>query len=145
MAGHNKWSKIKRSKGVEDAKRSALFAKIGNESIAASRACDGDLTNLRLATAISKAKASNVPKATYERAVKTGVESKNAGDNAEVVIYEGVACGGVGFLVHCLTDNRNRTAPAVRRRLPSAGLPNRSACATPSPSGKRRSAPRSKR
>ena len=54
MAGHNKWSKIKRQKGVNDAKRGAIFTRIGNQiAIAARSGADPDM-NPSLALAIEK-------------------------------------------------------------------------------------------
>ncbi|PIZ60333.1 YebC/PmpR family DNA-binding transcriptional regulator, partial [Candidatus Saccharibacteria bacterium CG_4_10_14_0_2_um_filter_41_11] len=31
MSGHSKWSTIKREKGIKDAKRGAVFTRIGNQ------------------------------------------------------------------------------------------------------------------
>ena len=72
LAGHNKWSKIRHAKGKNDAQRGLLFSKISIEISAASRACGGDLSNIRLQAAISKAKSSNMPKDNIENAIKKG-------------------------------------------------------------------------
>lgn len=37
MSGHSKWSTIKREKGAKDAKRGAVFTKIGNQIAIAAR------------------------------------------------------------------------------------------------------------
>ena len=72
LAGHNKWSKIRHAKGKNDAQRGLLFSKISIEISAASRACGGDMSNIRLQAAISKAKSSNMPKDNIENAIKKG-------------------------------------------------------------------------
>lgn len=112
MAGHNKWSKIKRGKAVEDAKRGAVFTKIGNQiAIAARSGADPD-TNPALAMAIEKAKAVNMPTTNIERAIAR-VADKSAAQLQEV-LYEGYGPGGVAIMVECATDNVNRTYPDVR-------------------------------
>lgn len=112
MAGHNKWSKIKRGKAVEDAKRGAVFTKIGNQiALAARGGTDPDM-NPSLALAIEKAKQANMPKANIERSIAR-VADKNAAQLQEVM-YEGYGPGGVAVIVECATDNVNRTYPEVR-------------------------------
>ena len=112
MAGHNKWSKIKRGKAVEDAKRGAVFTKIGNQiALAARSGTDPDM-NPSLALAIDKAKQANMPKSNIERSIAR-VADKNAAQLQEVM-YEGYGPGGVAVIVECATDNINRTYPEVR-------------------------------
>lgn len=112
MAGHNKWSKIKRGKAVEDAKRGAAFTKLGNQIALAARAgADPDM-NPSLALAIEKAKQANMPKANIERSIAR-VSDKDAAQLMEV-LYEGYGPGGVAILVECATDNINRTYPEVK-------------------------------
>jgi YebC/PmpR family DNA-binding regulatory protein len=112
MAGHNKWSKIKRGKAVEDARRGAVFTKLGNQiALAARSGTDPDM-NPALALAIEKAKASNMPKANIERSIAR-VTDKDAAQLQEV-LYEGYGPGGVAVIVECATDNTNRTYPEVR-------------------------------
>lgn len=119
MAGHNKWSKIKRGKAVEDAKRGAVFTKIGNQiAIAAKRGSDPDM-NPALAMAIEKAKQANMPKNNIERSIARASD-KSAAELQEVV-YEGYGSGGVGVIVECATDNVNRTYPEVRHAFTKAG------------------------
>ena len=112
MAGHSKWAQIKRQKGVNDAKRGAVFTKIGNQIAIAARAGTDPLTNSALAMVIEKAKQANMPKANIEKAIAR-VADKNAAQ-LEEIIYEGYGPNGVAFLVECLTDNRNRAASDVR-------------------------------
>ncbi|MGC6483210.1 MAG: YebC/PmpR family DNA-binding transcriptional regulator [Synechococcus sp.] len=115
MAGHSKWAQIKRTKAVVDAKRGAVFTRIGREITVAARAGGDPAGNFQLRTAIAKAKAAGVPAANIDRAIAKG--SGQGGDGAhqlETIRYEGYAAGGVAVLVHALTDNRNRTAADVR-------------------------------
>lgn len=112
MAGHNKWSKIKRGKAVEDAKRGATFTRIGNQIALAARSGADPSMNPALALAIEKAKAANMPNTNIERSIAR-VTDKSAAQLQEV-LYEGYGPGGVAVLVECATDNINRTYPEVR-------------------------------
>lgn len=112
MAGHNKWSKIKRGKAVADAQRGAVFTKIGNQIALAARSGTDPSMNPALALAIEKAKAANMPNANIERSIAR-VADKSAAQLQEVV-YEGYGPGGVAIIVECATDNINRTYPEVR-------------------------------
>ncbi len=119
MAGHNKWSKIKRDKGANDAKRGAVFTKIGNQiAIAARSGTDPDM-NPALAMAIEKARQANMPKDNIQRSIDR-VADKNAAAMEEVT-YEGYGPGGVGIIVETTTDNRNRTLPEVKTALVKNG------------------------
>ena len=113
MAGHSKWAKIHRGKAVEDAKRGAIFTKLGNAiAVAAKNGADPDL-NFSLRLAIDKAKQSNMPANNIQRAIDRG-SGKLGGDQIQEVMYEGYGPGGTAILVECATDNINRTYPAVR-------------------------------
>lgn len=112
MAGHNKWSKIKRGKAVEDAKRGAAFTRIGNQIALAARSGTDPSMNPALALAIEKAKAANMPNTNIERSIAR-VSDKSAAQLQEVM-YEGYGPGGLAILVECATDNTNRTYPEVR-------------------------------
>ncbi len=48
-----------------------------------------------------------------ERAIKKATSAVDE-TNYDEITYEGYGPGGVGILVHALTDNRNRTATNVR-------------------------------
>ncbi len=112
MSGHSKWSTIKRTKGVKDAARGAVFTKLGNAiAIAARSGTDPDM-NFALRLAMDKAKAANMPAANIQRAIDR-VKDKNAAQLQEV-LYEGYGPGGVAILVEVATDNINRTYPEVR-------------------------------
>lgn len=112
MSGHSKWSTIKRQKAATDAKRGAIFTKLGNQIAIAARGGTDPSINSSLAMAIEKAKAANMPMANIQRAIDR-VADKNAAQLQEV-LYEGYGPGGVAILVECATDNINRTYPEVR-------------------------------
>lgn len=112
MSGHSKWSTIKRQKGLADAKRGAIFTKIGNQIAVAAKGGGDPAMNPALAMAIEKAKAANMPNANIDRAIARATD-KNAAQLQEV-LYEGYGPGGVGILVECATDNLNRTYPEVK-------------------------------
>ena len=115
MAGHSKWSKIKRDKGANDAKRGAIFTKLGNQIALAARAgADPDM-NPALALAIDKAKSANMPNANIERSIAR-VADKNA-KTLEEVTYEGMGPGGIGLMIEVATDNKNRTLPEIKTAL----------------------------
>ena len=114
MAGHSKWSQIKRTKAVVDAKRSAVFTRLGREIMVAARSGGDPAGNFQLRTAISKAKAAGMPAANVERAIAKGSGQSADGAQLEEVRYEGYGPGGMAVLVEALTDNRNRTAADLR-------------------------------
>ncbi|MBT7697865.1 MAG: YebC/PmpR family DNA-binding transcriptional regulator [Desulfobacterales bacterium] len=121
MSGHSKWSTIKHKKGAADAKRGKIFSKLIKEITVAARMGGGDSeANPRLRHALNAAKSQNMPKDTYERAVKKGT-GELEGVNYEEIIYEGYGPGGVAVLVECLTDNRNRTIATIRHAFSKAG------------------------
>jgi YebC/PmpR family DNA-binding regulatory protein len=115
MAGHSKWAQIKRTKAVVDAKRGAVFTRLGREITVAARGGGDPAGNFQLRTAIEKAKAAGVPNANIERATAKGSgQAGGEGVQDEPVRYEGYGPGGVAVLIEALTDNRNRTAADLR-------------------------------
>jgi len=112
MSGHSKWSKIKRDKGANDAKRGAVFTRIGNQIALAARSGADPSMNPTLALAIEKAKAANMPNANIERSIARVTDKSAAALNE--VVYEGYGPGGVAVIVECATDNIHRTYPEVR-------------------------------
>ena len=117
MAGHNKWSKIKRKKAVTDAKRGAHFTKLIREITVAAREGGGEPEyNARLRLAIDTAKAASMPAENIERAIKKGT-GELEGVSYEEVTYEGYGPGGVALFIECLTDNTNRSVADVRHAL----------------------------
>ena len=115
MAGHSHWANISRKKAVVDAKRGKLWSKLAKAIIVAAKhgGADPD-ANLRLRYAIDAAKAVSMPKDNIQRAIKTGTGDLKGG-NLEESIYEGYAAGGVAVMCEILTDNKNRTAPEIRK------------------------------
>ena len=116
MSGHSKWHNIQKTKGAADAKRSAIFTKIAKEIIVAVKEGGGSgdpNNNSRLAAVIAKAKAANMPNDNIKRTIDKALGAGNT-DNFEAVTYEGYGPGGVAVIVEALTDNRQRTVPAVR-------------------------------
>ena len=115
MSGHSKWATTKHKKAVIDAKRGKLFAKLIKNIEVAARLGGGDPAgNPTLYDAIQKAKKSSVPNDNIDRAVKRGSGAEAGGAQYETLWYEAMAPGGVGLLIECLTDNRNRSASDVR-------------------------------
>ena len=119
MSGHSKWATIKRAKGANDAKRGAVFTKLGNMIAIAARSGTDPLLNPALYTAIEKARAANMPMSNLDRAIAR-VADKNAAQLMEVM-YEGYGPGGTAILVECATDNINRTLPEVRTAFTKHG------------------------
>jgi YebC/PmpR family DNA-binding regulatory protein len=119
MSGHSKWSTIKRQKGITDAKRGAVFTRIGNQIAIAARGGTDPTMNSALAMAIEKAKAANMPSNNIDRAIAR-VADKSAAQLQEVM-YEGYGPGGVAVLVECATDNLNRTYPEVKHAFAKHG------------------------
>jgi YebC/PmpR family DNA-binding regulatory protein len=119
MSGHSKWATIKRQKGANDAKRGALFTKLGNQIAIAARAGIDPATNSALAMAIEKAKSANMPNDNIQRSIQRSADKSAA--QLEEVMYEGYGPGGVAVLVECATDNRNRTLPEVRSAFTKNG------------------------
>ena len=115
MSGHSHWAGIKYKKAAADAKRGKIWSKVARMIIVAAKAGGGDPSaNLTLRYAIDKAKASNMPKDTIEKAIKKGTGDLE-GVTYEEVLYEGYGHSGVAIMVEALTDNRNRTTPEVKR------------------------------
>jgi len=113
MAGHSHWSKIKRAKGANDAKRGKIWSKIARKIIIAAKAGGDPRDNLNLRYTIDEAKAVNMPKDTIEKAILKGT-GELGGENYENATYEGYGPGGVAIFIEALTNNRSRTAPEMR-------------------------------
>jgi YebC/PmpR family DNA-binding regulatory protein len=121
MSGHSHWATIKHKKAAVDAKRGKRWSKLAKAIIVAAKHGGGDPDqNLRLRYAIDDAKADGVPKENIQRAIKTGT-GELAGENLDEVIYEGYGAAGVAVLCEALTNNRNRTAPEIRKVFELSG------------------------
>lgn len=115
MAGHSHWAGIKHKKAVIDSKRSKLWSKLSKAIIVAAKLGGGDPdANIRLRAAIQEAKSLSLPKDNIERAIKKGTGELEGG-NVEETLYEGYGPAGVAVMCEIMTDNRNRTAPEIRK------------------------------
>ncbi|MFW5702719.1 MAG: YebC/PmpR family DNA-binding transcriptional regulator [Candidatus Dojkabacteria bacterium] len=121
MSGHSKWSKIKRKKGANDAKRGAVFTKLGRDITMAAQESGGDPdTNFSLRLLVKKAKSENMPIDNIERAIKRGTGELEGG-RIERVIYEFVGNNGLMGIVAAATDNTNRTVSELKNLIESKG------------------------
>ncbi len=120
MAGHSKWANIQHRKGAADKKRAAAFAKLSKEISIAAKLGGPDVDgNPRLRLAVKNARAESMPKDNIQRAIDKGA----GGDSSDYfdIRYEGFAMAGVGVIVECSTDNKNRTAGDVRSTFGKKG------------------------
>lgn len=123
MSGHSKWATIKRQKGVNDAKRGQAFTKISNAITIAVKQSGGNTdpeTNVKLRFAVDKARGSNMPKDSIDRAIQKGAGPASGAD-LEEALYEGFAPGGVGLLVETVTDKKQRTVAEVKNVIEKNG------------------------
>ena len=121
MSGHSKWATIHRKKGLIDAARGKVFQKLAKEIYVAAKSGTPDPdSNASLRLVVEKAKAANMPKDNIQKAIDKAKGAGN-GENYESIRYEGYGPGGVAIMVDCLTDNRNRTASAVRSTFSKRG------------------------
>lgn len=121
MSGHSKWSKIKRKKGVNDSRRSKIWARLTREIMIAARDGGGETSmNPKLGLAVEKAKAENMPKDNIERAIKRGAGEIEGADYVEIT-YEGYGPHGIAFFVEVLTDNTNRSVADIRSMFSKSG------------------------
>lgn len=116
MAGHSKWSQIKRKKGANDKKRSAIISKHIRAITAAVRSGGGGdpAANLSLKNAIAAAKTDTVPADNIENAIKRALGEGEGGTQYKEATYEGYGPGGTAILIETLTDNVNRTVGEIR-------------------------------
>ncbi len=114
MAGHNKWSKIKHTKAVQDSKKAALFTKMAHNIALAARDRGGDPDkNFEMRLAVDRAKSVNMPKENIDRAIKRGTGELNEG-KLEELFYEGVGPAKTQFIIKSVTDNKNRAAADIK-------------------------------
>ncbi len=122
MSGHSHWATIRRKKGAADAKKGAIFTRLAREIVMAARDGGGDPgSNIRLALAIEKARASNMPKDNIERAIRRGTGEDKDAAAIEEITFEGYGPHGAAVMIDCVTDNRNRTIADVRHVFSRAG------------------------
>ena len=115
MSGHSKWAQIRRSKGVNDARRGQLFTRLGREIVVAVREGGGGdpNANFRLRMAVQHARDANMPMDNIERTIKRALGGSD-GMSLEEITYEGYGPAGTALLVQTVTENRNRTVAEVR-------------------------------
>lgn len=117
MSGHSKWATIKHKKAAADAKKGKIFSNLAKEITVAARMGGGDPgSNITLRTLLAKCKSVNMPADNIERAIKKGTGELQA-DIIEEIVFESYAPGGVGLIITCLSDNRNRSVAEVRHAL----------------------------
>lgn len=122
MSGHSHWATIRRKKGAADAKKGAIFTRLAREIVMAARDGGSDPeTNMRLALAIEKARAGNMPKDNIERAIRRGSGEDKDSAAIEEITFEGYGPHGAAIMVDCVTDNRNRTIAEVRHIFSRSG------------------------
>lgn len=121
MAGHSHSANVKHRKDRVNALKAKIFTKIGRMIVVAAKLGGGDPdANPRLRLALEKARAASMPKDNVQRAIKKGIGDVD-GANYEELLYEGYGSGGVAVMIDILTDNRNRTAPEIRKIFEKAG------------------------
>jgi YebC/PmpR family DNA-binding regulatory protein len=124
FAGHNKWSKIRHKKGAKDAARAGILGKASKAITAASRDCNGDLTNLRLQSAIQNAKAVQLPKDRIQDAIAKATSKTSGTEDLENLRFDAMMTFGkqkVACIITALTDSRNRSTQNVRHMVTKAG------------------------
>ena len=120
MSGHSKWSQIKRQKGAADIKRGAIFSKLTNAIILATKKGSDPASNFTLKMAIEKARSADMPKENIERAIRRGAGDEGGIQIAEI-LYEAIGPAGIGIMIEAATDNKNRTTAGIKNILSTYG------------------------
>src|SRR2546429_3607397 len=121
MSGHSKWAGIKHKKAIVDARRGQAFTRASREITIAAKEGGGEVEgNFRLRLAVQKAREVNMPADKIQAAIDRGTGAAK-GASLEEVRYEGYGPAGVAIMVDAVTDNRNRTAPAIRHAFSKHG------------------------
>ncbi len=115
MAGHNKWTQIKRRKVAEDIRRSRRFSLLAKTITMEIKKANGDHNLPTVRQAIERARAENIPNDTIERAIRNA--SSDNKNNLEEVIYEAYGPSGVALIIEGITNNRNRTGQEIKHLL----------------------------
>ncbi|MBA2481459.1 MAG: YebC/PmpR family DNA-binding transcriptional regulator [Planctomycetes bacterium] len=122
MAKHSHWDNIKHKKSANDAKKANVIARMGKLITVAVQMGGANIDdNPRLRLAVAKARSAHMNMEAIERAIKKAAGEGADGRIMSEVTYEGYAPGGVAVLVDVLTDNRNRTAPEVKKLFERSG------------------------
>src|SRR3989338_3629347 len=120
MSGHSKWATTHRQKDADDAKRGAIFTRLGRAITLAAKSGGNPEANFKLRIAMDQARAQNMPKDNIERAIQRATGPVE-GVQLESISYEGFGPHGMALLVECLTDNRNRTGHEIRHLFEQHG------------------------
>lgn len=120
MSGHSKWATTHRQKELVDAKRGAVFTKLGNIITIAARKGGDPNANPSLRAAVDRARDASMPKDNIERAIKKGT-GELGGEQVEEMYYEGIIPPGIQVVVKCITDNKNRSGSTVRHSFSKNG------------------------
>jgi YebC/PmpR family DNA-binding regulatory protein len=122
MAKHSHWDNIKHKKSANDARKASVIARMGKLITVAVQLGGPNIDdNPRLRLAVAKARSAHMNMDAIERAIKKAAGEGGAGKAMSEVTYEGYAPGGVAVVVETLTDNRNRTAPEIKKLFERAG------------------------
>ena len=114
MAGHSQYANIKHRKDAQDNKRGKIFQKLSREIYVAVKLGGANVeNNPQLKLMLEKARRINMPKDNINRAINKA-SNKNETTNYEAVTYEGYGPSNIAIIIHCLTDNKNRTASNIR-------------------------------
>ncbi|MEI6296771.1 MAG: YebC/PmpR family DNA-binding transcriptional regulator [bacterium] len=119
MSGHNKFSKIKVKKGINDAKKSKAFAILAKKLIVESRTAKGDRNSPSLRKMIEKAREVNMPNDKIDGAIAKGLGV--GGSEMQNVKYEAYGPGGAAIIIEGITDNKNRMTPEIKHILSDHG------------------------
>ena len=120
MSGHSKFANIAHKKAANDAAKGKIFTRLGKEIMVAVKEGGPDVNNnSKLRQVVAKAKASNMPNDTIDRAIKKAASSDMT--DYESVKYEGYGPNGTAIIVEALTDNRNRAASNIRNAFTKGG------------------------
>lgn len=114
MSGHSKWATTKRAKAITDAKRASIFTKLTKAIAIAAREGADQTHNFKLRIAVDKARAASVPKDNIDRAIKRGSGTGDDTVTLEEITYEGFGPHGAAFIIHAVTDNKNRASSEIR-------------------------------
>lgn len=119
MAGHNKWTQIKRQKGKTDAQKSKVFTKYARLLTVEAKKVGGNVNSTSLKAIIERARGENMPNESIDRAIKKATETSAA---MEAITYESYGPGGCAIIIETLTDNRNKASQEVRHILSKNGF-----------------------
>jgi YebC/PmpR family DNA-binding regulatory protein len=122
MSGHSKWSTIKHKKAATDAKRGAVFGRVAKKIyLAVKQGGSGDgLKNSFLRNVLEEARSVNMPSDNVRRAIDKAL-GVGGGQAMTEIEYEGYGQGGVGIIIVCVTDNKNRSGGEIRGLFDKCG------------------------